>query len=81
MLMPLTPKALSGTMIFGGLAKLKVKQVSLSRDANERAGQAMQPLTELSDLKKLPSHGLQAVDNSFAMFPAGHGLQRKKTEL
>ena len=63
MLMPLTPKALSGTMIFGGLAKLKVKQVSLSRDANERAGQAMQPLTELSDLKKLPSHALQAVDN------------------
>ncbi len=81
MLMPLTPKALSGTMNFGGLAKLKVKQVSLSRDANERAGQAMQPLTELSDLKKLPSHGLQAVDNLFAMLPAGHGLQRIKSEL
>ena len=81
MLMPLTPKALSGTIIFGGLAKSKVKQVSLSRDANERAGQAMQPPTELSDLKKLPTHGLQVVDNSFAMFPAGHGLQQIKSEL
>ncbi len=63
MLMPLTPKALSGTINFGGLAKSKVKQVSLSGDANERAGQAMHPLTELSDLKKLPTHGLQVVDN------------------
>ena len=50
-------------MIFGGLAKSKVKHVSLSRDANERAGQAVQPPTELSDLKKLPAQGLQAVDN------------------
>ncbi len=81
MLMPLIPNALSGTMNFGGLAKSKVKHVSLSADVNERAGQGVQTPTALSYLNELPSHGLQLVNHSFATFPIGHGLQQMKNQL